>query len=123
METIVEACSANSQSREEAVPQATAIVLDEVERFAAESLERECAPYIEALVRMAEGVRQANLAWALAQVGSENQKERKLLEDLSIRMVRGMLQAPIRAMKHELRGPVERAVLVRLFGIEAADSQ
>ena len=93
----------------------------ELEGFAAEALQREAAPMIEALVQQAEVVRKRNLDWALSQAPLESAKERKLLEDLSIRIVRGMLKAPIMALKTELRAPVERAVLMRLFGVEVPE--
>ncbi len=118
MDAIVRECSIGSERRAKAVPKAEAIVTEEVEAFHRESLEREAAPYIEALVKMADEVRQRNLDWALAQTHPESAKERKLLEDLSIRLVRGILQAPIQALKSDLREPVERGVLARLFAVE-----
>ncbi len=119
MEAIVKACHAGSQSRVAAVPRADSILDEELEALERDLFEREAAPYIKALTDFAEEIRSQNLEWALTQNPSASAKDRKLLEDLSIRIVRGMLEAPIQALKSELREPVERAVLARLFAVEA----
>lgn len=115
MEAIVNACHANSQARAAAVPHANEIVDAEVAAYEQEAIEREAAPYIKALSEAAESVRTKNLEWALGQDPDATDQQRKVLEDLSIRIVRGMLSGPIQALKTELRAPVERAVLARLF--------
>ena len=119
MEAIIGTCRKSSEARTAAIPKANQIVAEEVAEFERESLEREASPYIGALSQAAEGVRKKNLDWAFAQFPSAGAKERKLLEDLSIRIVRGMLESPIQALKNDLREPEERAVVARLFAPEA----
>ena len=119
MEAIEQACHTGSMSRAAAVPKAGTILEEELDSMETDLIEREAAPYIRALTELAEEVRKRNLDWALSQNPAAGAKERKLLEDLSIRIVRGILEGPIRSLKSELREPVERAVLARLFAVEA----
>jgi glutamyl-tRNA reductase len=115
MESIVGACRQSSDGREASVPKANLILDEELAKFEQEIIEREAAPYIGALAKTAEKIRKKNLAWALAQSPEVGEKERKLLEDLSIRIVRGMMETPIQALKSDLREPAERAIVARLF--------
>jgi len=115
MDEISRNCEASSQSRRDSLPEAEAIVEAEWLQFRQESMEREASPQIKELAEYAEQVRIRNLAWATAQLKNPSPAELKLLEDLSIRLVRGMLEAPINALKKELRDPAERAVVARLF--------
>ena len=115
MDEISRNCEANSQTRLDSLPVAESILQAECADFQRECLEREAAPLIKKLVEYAEEVRSRNLTWALSQARVASPAETKLLEDLSIRLVRGMLEAPISALKKELRDPVERAVVARLF--------
>ena len=115
MDEISRNCDLNSQSRMDALPAAEAIVEQEWDQFEQEILEREAAPHIKKLAEYAEEVRSRNLAWARSQMKDPSPAELKLLEDLSIRLVRGMLEGPINVLKKELRDPVERAVVARLF--------
>jgi glutamyl-tRNA reductase len=123
MEALVEVCAANSEERAAALPHATEIVEEELEKYEQACQERGAAPVIQALVELGEQVRAANLEWALSRLDGLSEKERKVVEDLSIRIVRGMLQAPIQGLKTELVEPSEREIAARLFGVESADER
>ncbi len=118
IDELLEEVALNSKQIAELTPKAEAIADEEVEIYAAECAEREAAPCIQALVNQSEEIRRKNLEWALAQVPEATAKERKLLEDLSIRIARGMISKPIKNLKSDFREPSERAVLARFFEAE-----
>jgi glutamyl-tRNA reductase len=119
MEGIIRTSQSGSESRAAAVPHACSLLEDELDALEAYLVEREAAPYIRTISQYAEGVRSRNLRWALDQNPSSTQKERKLLEDLSIRIVRGMLEGPIKALKNEQWKPEDRSVVSRVFADES----
>jgi glutamyl-tRNA reductase len=110
--------SLNAAQIAQVTPKAMEIAVDEVHLYARDCSEREAAPCIEALVQQSERVRRQNLEWALTQIPVENTRERKLLEDLSIRIARGMISDPINNLKTDFQEPEERAVLSRFFRAE-----
>jgi glutamyl-tRNA reductase len=119
LEELLQEVQANSAQIASLTPKAEAVLQDELKNYAHELTEREVAPCIEALVSHSERVRKQNLEWALDQIPVENYRERKLLEDLSIRIARGMVQKPIQNLKSNFRDPEERAVLARFLEAES----
>lgn len=115
MEFLASACSANSDLRSGSVEDAEKIIEDGVQEFVAECQERDVAPAIEALVRLGEQVRNENLNWALVDLAGLTAHERKTVEDMSRRIVRGMLQGQIAAMKSQSLSSQERACLASVF--------
>jgi glutamyl-tRNA reductase len=119
IDELLEEVELNAQQVAELTPKAEALTEKEVEIYATECAEREAAPCIQAIVTQSEEVRRQNLEWALSQVPNATEKERKLLEDLSIRIARGIIGKPIKNLKTNFREPSERAVLARFFEAEA----
>lgn len=115
MEFLASACSANSDLRSGAVEDAEAIINAAVREFATECSERDVAPAIEALVRLGDQVRDQNLSWATAQLAGISEDQRKVVEDMSRRIVRGMLQGQIAAMKSQSLTADERACLAAVY--------
>lgn len=115
MEFLSSACSANSDLRSQAVHEAEAIIDKALDSFAIECAERDVAPAIEALGRLGEKVREDNVAWALSRLGDISPNQTKVIEDMAMRLVRGMLQGQIAAMKSESLSPQERACLASVF--------
>jgi glutamyl-tRNA reductase len=45
-------------------------------------------------------------------------QERKVVEDLSNKIIKGLLQAPIQGLKHELAAEEHREIVSKLFRLE-----
>ena len=115
IELIASACAANSELRSSAISDADAIIDFEVGEFVKECSERDVAPAITALVSLGEHVRRENLQWALSELDSLQPEQRKVVEDLAFRMMRGMLQGQIAAMKSDSLSLQEKACLASVF--------
>src|ERR1051325_8499787 len=79
---------------------------------------RTAAPTIKALVSQAEQIRVQNLQWALEKLPELSEKERKVVEDLSNKIIKGLLQAPIQGLKHELAAADPGEISSKLLGVE-----
>jgi glutamyl-tRNA reductase len=118
---LIERCARNAEQREASIPAADAIVKEALGDLAQAFSEREAAGAIHALVRRCEEVREQNLAWAIEKLGDLDPRQRKVVEDLTLRMMRGLLESPIRSLKDSSFGADERDVVLRLF--EAAGDE
>lgn len=116
-------CSENLGRRAKAVPVALDILDEEVRRLRGDLTVRTAAPTIKALVNQAENIRRQNLDWAMERLTGLNEKERKVVEDLSNRIIKGLLQAPIQGLKHELAAAEHREIVSKLFQLEGTDEQ
>ena len=112
---LIERCARNTEKRHASIPGANAIISEAVGELAQAYSEREGAGAINALVRRCEEVREQNLAWAIERLGELDPRQRKVVEDLTLRMMRGLLESPIRSLKDSSFGPDERDVVLRLF--------
>lgn len=116
--------------REQEVPKAWAIVREETEAFWAWLHERRASPLIRALHERAERIRQEQLRWALPKLGPLSERQRKVIETLTTRLVSKLLHSPMAQLRalarsapfHTVRGnggdvhPLELAA--RLFQLE-----
>ncbi len=112
---LIERCAKNAEKREAAIPAADSIIRQALGDLAQAFSDREASGAIKALVRRCEEVRSQNLAWAIEKLGDLDDRQRKVVEDLTLRMVRGLLESPIRSLKDASFGAEERDVVVRLF--------
>jgi glutamyl-tRNA reductase len=108
----------NLGRRVQAIPIALDILDYEIRRLRQDLTTRTAAPTIKALVNQAEQIRQLNLAWAMEKLPELSEKERKVVEDLSNRIIKGLLQAPIQGLKHELAAAEHREIVSKLFKLE-----
>lgn len=115
IESVASACAANSDLRTEAVAEAESIISYEVSAFAKECAERDVAPAITALVSLGEHVRDEQLRWALSQLDDLRADQKKVVEDLAFRMMRGMLHGQIAAMKSDSLSLQEKTCLANVF--------
>jgi glutamyl-tRNA reductase len=112
------ACSENLGRRMSAVPVALDILDAELQRLRNDLTTRSASPTIKALVNQAEQIRQLNMEWAMERLTDLSDKERKVVEDLSNRIIKGLLQAPIQGLKHELAAAEHREIVSKLFKLE-----
>ena len=111
-------CELNGLRRAGAVPAALDILEAELTRLNTDLVSRSASPTIKALVDQAEGIRSQNLDWAMSRLDDLDPRQRKVVEDLSIRIIKGLLQAPIEGLKGELATRDHRQVITRLFQLE-----
>ncbi|HWA84142.1 MAG TPA: glutamyl-tRNA reductase [Fimbriimonadaceae bacterium] len=118
IDTLSTACSENLGRRAQAVPVALDLLDEEILRLRTDLTVRSAAPTIKALVNSAEAIRRQNMDWAMERLTDLTAKERKIVEDLSNRIVKGLLQAPIQGLKHELTAAEHREIVSKLFRLE-----
>lgn len=121
LDAIVADSEANAAQRRAAVPQALAIIVEEVERFESELATRSASPTIRAITDRSDVIREENLRWALERLPDLDERQRKVVADLSRRIVKGMLEAPVESLKLN-PDPASRALAERLFGLEQSAS-
>jgi glutamyl-tRNA reductase len=113
----------NAEKREAAIPASHAIIEESVKELMGAFSEREAAPTIQALVERCQAIRDQNLAWAIDKLGDLDPKHKKIVEDLTLRMVRGLLESPIRSLKGSEIGPEGRELLLKLFEAGGTESK
>ena len=114
-------CATNTESRIESVPKALAILDGELERLIISLTEREAATTIKKLSDHGEVVRQRTLAWALAQLPELEAKEIRIVENLTRRIVQGVLLAPFEELKKGEFSPEERQAIERAFCLSSGE--
>lgn len=70
---------------------------------------RDAVPAIQAMARSAEARRLEELDWLLRRLGDLPDEERHLIEQMSHRLVAGILHAPLAALNADPSGDLERA--------------
>jgi len=70
---------------------------------------REAVPAIQAMAESAESHRREELEWLLRRLGDLPDDERHLIEQMSHRLVAGILHAPLAALNDDPSGDLERA--------------
>lgn len=105
----------NLEERKREAARAEEIVLGEVGSFARWLDAQQVTPTIVSLRRKFEEVKKAEVAKAVAMLGSDDPKARKVVESLAASMLNKILHAPIAAMKKEVdgRSPMEVVAAVR----------
>jgi glutamyl-tRNA reductase len=92
-------CSRNLETRRLELPQAELLIDDEVARFEAWRESREITPLIRSLVSHAETIRQSELDRALARLSSLSERDRNVVQALSVALVNKILHDPITRLK------------------------
>jgi glutamyl-tRNA reductase len=118
IDSLSSTCSENLGRRTAWVPVALDILDEELVRLRADLSMRSASPTIKALVSQAEQIRRQNLDWAMERLTGLTDKERKIVEDLSNKIIKGLLQAPIQGLKHELAAAEHREIVTKLFRLE-----
>lgn len=77
---------------------------------------REAVPAIRAMTETAEQLRRRELDWLLRRLSDLPEEERSLIEQMSHRLVAGILHAPLTALNSDTDGELERAAR-ELFGL------
>jgi glutamyl-tRNA reductase len=92
-------CSRNIESRRLELPQAEVLIEEEVSRFDAWRESREVTPLIRSLVSHAESIRQSELDRALARLSGLSERDRNVVQAMSVALVNKLLHDPITRLK------------------------
>ena len=79
-------------------------------------LARDSTPAIQAMSEAADGRRLSELEWLYRRLPNLSEQERALIDQMSHRLVRGILHAPKSALRHDESGDLSRAAW-ELFGL------
>jgi len=92
-------CSRNIEIRKLELPQAEALIEDEVASFESWRESREVTPLIQSLVSRAESIRQSELDRALARLSGLSDRDRNVVQALSVALVNKLMHDPIIRLK------------------------
>lgn len=92
-------CARNMELRRLELPRVETLISEEVARFESWRENREIAPVISALVDRAEGIRQAELERALARLAGLSERDRNVVQALTVSLVNKLLHTPIMRLK------------------------
>jgi glutamyl-tRNA reductase len=116
--------AANLEQRRREVPHVESIVREEVAQFLAWLQARDVVPTIVDLRQHVDGLREAEVAWALGKLEGLSDQERNVVLAFSQRLVNKILHEPTIRLKHHANGreAYRYTEAVRdLFGIESAE--
>lgn len=118
--------AANLEQRRREVPHVEAIVAQEVADFWAWFRARDVVPTIVNLRQHVDGIREAELAWAMSKLDGLSEQERNVVLAFSQRLVNKILHRPTVRLKEHADGPeayLYTEALRDLFGIDDAGGQ
>jgi glutamyl-tRNA reductase len=115
METLVALGMENQERRSSAIPDALAILYDELEKVRNKLVERNAAGTIKRLTEHGDDVKDKTLAWALSKLPDLTEKERRVVEDMARRIVLGVLTPALEELKTGSLSGDERQTVERLF--------
>lgn len=109
---------AHYEARVREVPSALRIIEEELNDYLNWWHTRGAAPLITALQEFAEQVRQQQLGWALPKLGNLSEHQRRVIEQLTVRIVKQLLHRPISELRNLLDEDDALPIFARLFGLE-----
>lgn len=109
---------AHYEARVREVPSALRIIREEMEDYLSWWLTRGAAPLIAALQERAEQIRQQQLEWAYPKLGDLDERQRRIIDLMTARIVKQMLHYPISELRSMLDKDDALALFARLFGLE-----
>ncbi|MBI1334687.1 MAG: glutamyl-tRNA reductase [Armatimonadetes bacterium] len=121
LDELTAAASQGTESRLAAVPVATGIIEQEVQRFSGSIKERYAAPTIAALMRKHDQIRRSNLDWVESRLQHLPEKDLKVIEDFARRMMLGFLEAPLEGLKTEQAVIDHVDVVEKLYDLTSGD--
>jgi len=122
VDRLSQTAEAHLEQRLAARPAAVRILAEELNKWQNLIHKRAAGPTIKALIERAETVRQENLNRELERRPNLSEREVTLLEEMSRRLVKGLLQTPIEHLSGDMAAKEHREVIVRLFGLESPEA-
>jgi len=113
---------AHYRARAEEVPAALRIIHEEMNDYLSWWQTRGAAPLIAALQVRAEQIRQQGIEWALPKLGALDDRQRRIIEQMTARIVKQLLHQPIRQLRQisDNRDDV-LPIVARLFGLDRGE--
>jgi len=113
---------AHYRARAQEVPSALRIIHEELNDYLCWWHTRGAAPLISALQVRAEQIRQQGVEWALPKLGRLDERQRRIIEQMTARIVKQLLHQPISQLRQisDNRDDV-LPVVARLFGLDRCE--
>jgi len=118
IDELTRVCESNHKQRQDEVQNATEIVDDEVARFISYWQELKVRPVISALLKKAEGIRQAKLAMTLRKLPALSDEECAHLEVMTRAIVQKFLHEPIQCLKSNHKNEEYIQIIKDLFCLD-----
>lgn len=113
---------AHYRARAQEVPAALRIVHEGIKEYLSWWQTRGAAPLIAALQVRAEQVRQQGLEWALPKLGELDERQRRIIDQMTARIVKQLLHQPITEMRHISDNHDDvLPIVARLFGLDRCE--
>lgn len=113
---------AHYEARVKEVPAALRIIKEEVDDYLTWWQTRGVAPLIAALQERAEQIRRQQLEWALPKIGDLDERQQRIIEQMTARIVKQILHQPISELRNLLDEEEALLLFARLFGLEQQQS-
>jgi len=113
---------AHYRARAQEVPAALRIIHEEMNDYLSWWQTRGAAPLIAALQVRAEQIRQQGVEWALPKLGALDERQRRIIEQMTARIVKQLLHQPISQLRQisDSRDDV-LPIVARLFGLDRCE--
>jgi len=113
---------AHYRARAQEVPSALRIIHEELNDYLCWWHTRGAAPLISALQVRAEQIRQQGVEWALPKLGRLDERQRRIIEQMTARIVKQLLHQPISQLRQisDNRDDV-LPIVARLFGLDRCE--
>lgn len=114
---------AHYEARAREIPAALRIIEEERCDYLQWWQTRGAAPLIAALQQRAEQVRQQQLEWALPKLGDLNDHQRRVIEQMTSRLVKQLIHQPIAELRQMVDEEDVIPLFARLFGLDKREEQ
>lgn len=108
---------AHYEARVREVPSALRIVREELGEYLNWWHTRGAAPLIVALQERAEQIRQQQVEWALPKLGHLDERQKRIIDQMTARIVKQILHHPISELRNVLEESDVLPLFARLFGL------
>lgn len=123
VDSLAEQCERNTAERHAAVSPSLEIIDAELKAFVEMCRVRDASNAIRELQETAETVRRENLDYLEDKINALPAEARSVLDELSMRIARGLIQNPIRKLRDPLLAPSERTLIADAFARPSVESQ
>lgn len=109
--------AANAEARNASVQPSLQILDEELGRFGEALIERAASPTIRSLLKLGESVRKKNIEWVRDRLPDLDERQLRIVDELTRRTIIGLLESPIHALKTDVAWNERRHLVERLFDI------
>lgn len=110
--------AANTQVRNASIDPSLRILDEEIGAFCEGLIKHAASPTIRALLEFGETVRKRNVDWARERLPDLEERDLKVIDELSRRMIIGLLESPIHTLKTDIEWSERRHLVEHLFALD-----